>query len=56
MDHYQPSRRIPCTCVHTLDWREIMRWYPLVGVSFLVRSIVLQEPLDVKGTICLSWQ
>lgn len=56
MDQYQPSRRISCTGVHTLDWLEIMSWYPIDGVSFLVGRIVLQEPLDVRGTICSSWQ
>jgi len=56
MDQYQLSGHIPCTCVYTLDWQEIMSWYPINGVSFLVRGIVLEEPLDVSGTICSSWQ
>lgn len=41
MDQFQYSRHISGTGVHVLERREIMRWYPFDGVSFLVRSIVL---------------
>jgi len=55
-DPYQPGRLVPYTGVHALDWREIMSWYPIDGVSFLVRSIVLKEPLEVRDITCSSWQ
>lgn len=55
-DQYQPSRLVPYTGVHALDWREIMSWYPIDGTIFLVKGIVKRGPLNMTDIACSKWQ
>lgn len=56
VDQHRHSRLVPYIDAHALDWWDIMSWYPIDGVSFLVRGIVHQEPLDERVTACFSGQ